>query len=34
MDDVSIKATTNEKLGYVGKEEGLTASAVVLLIGV
>lgn len=23
-DDVSIKATTNEKLGYVGRMEGLT----------
>ncbi|MBX7095233.1 MAG: 2-C-methyl-D-erythritol 2,4-cyclodiphosphate synthase [Flavobacteriales bacterium] len=31
-DDISIKATTNEKLGYVGREEGITASAVVLLI--
>lgn len=30
-DDVSIKATTNEKLGFVGKEEGITAYAVVLL---
>jgi 2-C-methyl-D-erythritol 2,4-cyclodiphosphate synthase len=32
MDDVSIKATTNEKMGYVGREEGVNASAVVLLI--
>lgn len=31
-DRVSIKATTNEKMGYVGREEGLNASAVVLLI--
>ena len=28
---ISIKATTNEKLGYVGREEGINASAVVLL---
>jgi len=32
MQDVSIKATTNEKMGYVGREEGVNASAVVLLI--
>ena len=30
-DDVSIKATTNEKLGYVGREEGICAYAVVLI---
>lgn len=30
-EDISIKATTNEKLGYVGREEGVTASAVALL---
>jgi len=30
-DDVSIKATTNEKLGYVGREEGVCSYAVVLL---
>ncbi len=30
-DDVSIKATTNEKLGYVGREEGVSAYAVVLI---
>jgi 2-C-methyl-D-erythritol 2,4-cyclodiphosphate synthase len=30
-DDVSIKATTNEKMGFIGREEGLTAYAVVLL---
>jgi 2-C-methyl-D-erythritol 2,4-cyclodiphosphate synthase len=29
--DVSIKATTTEKMGFVGREEGLTAHAVVLL---
>lgn len=30
-DDVSIKATTNEKLGYIGREEGVCAYAVVLI---
>jgi 2-C-methyl-D-erythritol 2,4-cyclodiphosphate synthase len=30
-DDVSIKATTTEKLGYVGREEGVNAYAVALL---
>jgi len=30
-DRVSIKATTNEKLGYVGREEGVNAWAVALL---
>ena len=30
-DDISIKATTNEKLGYVGREEGVCAYAVALL---
>ena len=29
--DISIKATTNEKLGYVGREEGICAYAVALL---
>lgn len=29
--DVSIKATTNEKMGYVGREEGLCAYAVALI---
>ena len=29
--DVSIKATTNEKLGYVGRMEGVNAYAVVLI---
>jgi 2-C-methyl-D-erythritol 2,4-cyclodiphosphate synthase len=29
--DVSIKATTNEKMGYVGREEGIIAYATVLL---
>ncbi len=31
VDCVSIKATTNEKLGYVGKEEGVNAYAVALI---
>lgn len=32
MEDVSIKATTTEKMGFVGREEGLVAYATVLLI--
>ena len=31
MEDISIKATTTEKLGFVGNEEGVTAYAVVLI---
>ncbi len=30
-DEVSIKATTTERLGFVGKEEGIAAHAVVLI---
>jgi 2-C-methyl-D-erythritol 2,4-cyclodiphosphate synthase len=30
-DDVSIKATTNETLGYVGRQEGVNAYAVALI---
>lgn len=30
-DDISIKATTNEKLGFIGREEGVTAYAVALI---
>jgi 2-C-methyl-D-erythritol 2,4-cyclodiphosphate synthase len=30
-DDISIKATTNEKLGYVGRSEGVNAYAVALV---
>lgn len=30
-DQISIKATTNEKLGFIGKEDGIAAYAVVLL---
>ena len=29
--DISIKATTTEKLGFTGREEGVAAEAVVLL---
>jgi 2-C-methyl-D-erythritol 2,4-cyclodiphosphate synthase len=31
MDDISIKATTTEKMGFAGREEGLVAYATVLL---
>ena len=31
VDDVSIKATTTEKLGFEGREEGISTYAVVLL---
>lgn len=30
-EDISIKATTNEKMGYVGREEGIAAYAVCLI---
>ena len=30
-EDISIKATTTEKLGFVGKEEGVAAHATVLI---
>jgi len=30
-EDISIKATTTEKLGYIGREEGISAYAVVLI---
>ena len=30
-DEISIKATTTEKLGFIGREEGIMAQAVVLL---
>ena len=31
LQDVSIKATTTEKMGFVGRQEGLVAYATVLL---
>ncbi|MGK7397016.1 MAG: 2-C-methyl-D-erythritol 2,4-cyclodiphosphate synthase [Candidatus Cyclobacteriaceae bacterium M3_2C_046] len=31
QDDISVKATTTEKLGFVGKEEGVSAYAIVLI---
>ena len=31
IDDISIKATTNEKMGFVGKGEGCVAMAVALI---
>ena len=31
VDDISIKATTTEKLGFTGREEGVAAYSVVLL---
>lgn len=33
INDISIKATTTEKLGFTGREEGISAYAVVLLQG-
>lgn len=33
VEDISIKATTTEKMGFVGREEGLVAYATVLLMG-
>lgn len=32
QEDISIKATTTEKLGYTGREEGISAYATVLII--
>lgn len=33
IDQISIKATTTEKLGFIGKEEGVAAYATVLIAG-
>ena len=33
QDAISIKATTNERLGYVGRKEGVCAYAVVVIVG-
>ena len=30
-DDISIKATTSEKLGFTGRQEGISAYATVLI---
>ena len=34
MDDINVKATTTEKLGFVGRKEGIACEAVVLLVKV
>ncbi len=31
IENVGVKATTTEKLGFVGREEGMAAQAVILL---
>jgi 2-C-methyl-D-erythritol 2,4-cyclodiphosphate synthase len=31
IDNISIKATTSERMGFVGREEGITAYAVALI---
>lgn len=33
MDRISVKATTSERLGFVGREEGIAAEAVATLVG-
>jgi len=32
LEQISVKATTTEKLGFVGREEGVSSFATVLLI--
>lgn len=32
IEDISIKATTNEKMGFIGRKEGIVAYACVLLV--
>jgi 2-C-methyl-D-erythritol 2,4-cyclodiphosphate synthase len=34
LNRVNVKAKTNEKLGYLGRKEGIAAQAVVLILGV
>lgn len=31
IDEISIKATTNERMGFVGREEGMAAHAIALI---
>jgi 2-C-methyl-D-erythritol 2,4-cyclodiphosphate synthase len=31
VEDIAIKATTNEKMGFIGRNEGVTAYAVALI---
>ena len=32
LDQVNVKATTTEKLGFAGREEGIAAQAICLLV--
>ena len=34
IEDISIKATTNEKMGFIGREDGIAAYAVALMVKV